>query len=200
MPTGQIQRFGPDARTEAQGWRQSRAAAQETAQASSPGLRSHPHDAHPAGGACAGAVSRLRYPTVRRLDPPHSRSAPTDTPISPAPAAGAPAQLEGVALGQQRLGINLLSDRRAASGCLSESSSGTWTRCMGCVSASGPSWPPEGGSTGPGGPILWNGSGAVRWSMPMRRVGGRTDTTAMCGPSAHPPNATSAEPQQGGGG
>ncbi len=32
--------------------------------------------------------------------------------------------------------------------------------------------------------------GAVRWCMPMRRAGGRMDTTATSGPSAPPPNVT----------
>ena len=44
----------------------------ETEQESkAPRLRPPAHDAHPAGGACAGGVSRLRHRAVGRLDPAH---------------------------------------------------------------------------------------------------------------------------------
>ena len=103
------------------------------------------------------------------------------------------AQLEGVVLGKQRLGVNLVSLIAA----LREEARLPWRTIqwyLGTVH----------GLHLPGGPggrcrqsgsepranwrALWNASGAVRWSTPMRRAGGRTDTTATCGPSVRPPS------------
>ena len=107
------------------------------------------------------------------------------------------AQLDGVVLDQRRLGINLVSLIAA----LREEARLPWrtiqwylARCTGCTSAWELSWMQP--NEWPKRPRLnwrplWNGSEAVRWSMPMRPVGGKTDTTATCGPSAHPTSGTS---------
>ena len=86
------------------------------------------HDAHPPGGARDGELSRLRRPPVRRLDPAHSGSLELLTnhlPVVPVQVTEhvyiartcpvcrrrctPPAVLDGVVLGQQRRGVNLLS-------------------------------------------------------------------------------------------
>ena len=53
-----------------------------------------------------------------------------------------PAQLDGVVLDKQRLGVNVMSLRRRL-GCPSAPSSGTWMPSMGCASVWEPSWTPR---------------------------------------------------------
>ena len=104
------------------------------------------------GGARDGELS-LRRPPVRRLDPPHSGV--IELPVVPAqvtehvyiartcPACRRrctpPAELDGVVLGQQRLGVNRLSliATLREEGRLPIASSGIWTPCI--------SWPQRGG-------------------------------------------------------
>ena len=93
-------------------------------QAATPRLRPPAHDTDPSGGARDGELPRLRRPPVRRLDPAHSgshraaggsgASHRARLPIArTCPACRRrctpPAVLDGVVLGQQRLGVNLLS-------------------------------------------------------------------------------------------
>ena len=115
---GQSQRLGTDARPEGQR-RPETGSTQAAGSASAPGLRPVQNDAHPAGGA----VPRLRNPVVRWLAPTHSGGhgvarTPVEVTEHACIACTCPpcqrrcvptAQRDGVALGQQRLGINLLS-------------------------------------------------------------------------------------------
>ena len=58
-----------------------------------------------------------------------------------------PAQLDGVVLDKQRLGVNVMSLiaalKRRRLGCPSAPSSGTWMPSMGCASVWEPSWTPR---------------------------------------------------------
>ena len=92
--------------------------AQRAPQAKAARLCPRPHDAHATGGACGGALSRLRNPDVRRLDPPHPERS-VELPQVPAEVTEhvyvaricpgcrrrclPPTQLDGVVMGKQRL-------------------------------------------------------------------------------------------------
>ena len=106
-----------------------------------------------------------------------------------------PAVLDGVVLGQQRLGVNLLSliATLREEGRLPIRSVQWYLDTVHQLRLSvGPSIARRSGPNRQW-PRSWTASAPARWSTPTKPAGARTGPMATCGLSAPPPNATSCE-------